>query len=148
MRQLGHIALAWLVLPGDADAHDWYTGKTDPVLYYDCCGNKDCHPIDSNDVRMTKDGYFVRLPRPAYLNETQEAELFIPRERVQTSPDDRYHICERLMTFYRTIIPRLEFEAYRRFRWTCFFAPRGTSSIPPDEIYSRLLDFKLTHDPY
>jgi hypothetical protein len=129
MRQLlGHIALAWLVLPGDADAHDWYTGKTDPVTYHDCCGSKDCHPIDSRDVRETKDGYFVRL-HPLYLNELQEAEWFIPRERVQAAPDDRYHICERLMTFYRTIIPRMKFAAYQRYRWTCFFAPMGTGSI-------------------
>lgn len=123
------IALAWLVLAGNADAHDWYTGKTDPVLQYDCCGNKDCHPIDSRDVRETKDGYYVRLPRPSYLNESQEPEWFIPSERVQASADDRYHLCERLMTFYRTIIPHMKFEAYQRFRWTCFFAPKGTSSI-------------------
>lgn len=124
-----HIALVWLILAGDAEAHGWYTGKTDPVLYYDCCGNKDCHPIDSSYVRMTKDGYFVRMPRPTYLNEPQEAEWFIPRARVQSSPDDRYHICERLMTFYRTITPHMQFEAYQRFKWTCFFAPPGTSSI-------------------
>ncbi|MET3594619.1 hypothetical protein ABID26_004027 [Mesorhizobium shonense] len=130
MRQFQRpIALMWLVLANDANAHDWYTGKTDPVLQYDCCGNKDCHPIDSDVVRETKGGYYVRLPRPAYMNEPQEAEWFIPRERVQAAPDDRYHICERLMTFYRTITPHMKFEAYQRFRWTCFFAPRGTSSI-------------------
>ncbi|TIS49863.1 hypothetical protein [Mesorhizobium sp.] len=123
------IALISLVLASDANAHDWYTGKTDPVLHYDCCGNKDCHPIDSSNVRMTKDGYFVRMPRPTYLNEPQEAEWFIPRDRVQPAPDDRYHICERLMKFYRTITPHMKFEAYQRFRWTCFFAPPGTSSI-------------------
>ncbi|AZO32373.1 hypothetical protein [Mesorhizobium sp. M1B.F.Ca.ET.045.04.1.1] len=122
-------ALMWLVLAAEANAHDWYTGKTDPVLHYDCCGNKDCHPIDSSNVRMTKDGYFVRMPRPTYLNEPQEAEWFIPRDRVQAAPDDRYHICERLMTLYRTITPHMKFEAYQRFRWTCFFAPPGTSSI-------------------
>ncbi|RWA70944.1 hypothetical protein [Mesorhizobium sp.] len=122
-------AVMWLVLAGEANAHDWYTGKTDPVLHYDCCGNKDCHPIDPSYVRMTKDGYFVSMPRPTYLNEPQEAEWFIPRERVQAAPDDRYHICERLMTFYRTITPHMKFEAYQRFRWTCFFAPPGTSSI-------------------
>lgn len=122
-------ALIWLALANSANAHDWYTGKTDPVLHYDCCGNKDCHPIDPDDVRETKDGYLVRPPRPAYMNEPQEAERFIPRERVQAAPDDSYHICERLMTLYRTIIPHMKFEAYQRFRWTCFFAPRGTSSI-------------------
>jgi hypothetical protein len=40
------------------------------------------------------------------MNEPQEPEWFIPRERAQASLDDRYHLCERLMTFYRTIIPR------------------------------------------
>jgi hypothetical protein len=33
---------------------------------------------------MSKDGYFVRPPRPFYLNEPQEAEWFIPRTRVQS----------------------------------------------------------------
>ncbi|WP_210261334.1 hypothetical protein [Mesorhizobium sp. NZP2234] len=123
----GWIALAGLLFAGDVDAHDWYTGKKDPVLHYDCCGNKDCYPIDSHSVRETKDGYYVRMPRPAYLNEPQEPEWFIPKERAQASLDDRYHLCERLMTFYRTIIPHMKFEAYHRFRWTCFFVPKGTS---------------------
>lgn len=100
-----HIALVWLILAGDAEAHDWYTGKTDPVLHYNCCGNKDCHPIDSSDVRATKDGYYIRLTRPTYMNEPQGREWFIPRERVQATPDDRYHICERLMTFDLSQIP-------------------------------------------
>lgn len=124
-----YFALAWLALIGSAEAHDWYTGKTDPVIHYDCCGNKDCRPIDANDVRETKDGCFVRPAHRIYLNEPQEPEWFIPRERVQTSPDDQYHICERLMTFYRTLKPHMSFEAYHRFRWTCFFAPPGTGSI-------------------
>lgn len=33
------------------------------------------------------------------------------------------------MTFYRTIIPHLKFDAYHRFRCTCFFAPMVTGSI-------------------
>ncbi|CDX21712.1 hypothetical protein MPLB_210014 [Mesorhizobium sp. ORS 3324] len=78
---------------------------------------------------MTKEGYFVRLHRPFYLNDPQQGEWFIPRERVQTSPDDRYHICERLVTFYRSTTPHMKYQTYHRFRWTCFFAPPGTSSI-------------------
>ena len=125
----GRIALAWLVLAGNADAHDIYTGKKDPVMQSDCCGNKDCHPIDANQVRETKDGYYVKLSRPAYMNEPQDLEWFIPRERVQASPDDRYRLCERLMPFYRTILPHMNFEAEQRYKWRCFFAPKGTSSI-------------------
>ena len=123
------VSFMWLALAGNADAHDWYTGKTDPVLGYNCCGNKDCHPIDSSNVRATKGGYYVRLPRPAYMNEPQEGEWFIPRARVQEAADDRYHICERLTTFYRTITPHMKFDTYQRFGWTCFFAPMGTGSI-------------------
>jgi hypothetical protein len=26
-----YFAFAWIVLADNADAHDWYTGKTDPV---------------------------------------------------------------------------------------------------------------------
>lgn len=33
-----YLALAWLALLGNAEAHEWYSGKTDPVLHYDCCG--------------------------------------------------------------------------------------------------------------
>jgi hypothetical protein len=121
--------MAWLVLAGNADAHDWYTGKKDPVMQSDCCGNKDCHPIDPSEVRETKDGYYVRLSRPAYMNEPQEQEWFIPRERAQASLDDRYHLCERLMTFYRMIIPHMKYEAHQRYKWMCFFVPKGTSSI-------------------
>lgn len=126
-----HFGLVLLFLAGNAEAHDWYTGKFDPVLHHVCCGNKDCHPIDSGDVRVTKDGYYVRPPGSAYLNGYQEAEWFIPRERVQSSPDDSYHMCERLMTFHRTVIPHTQFETYQRYTWTCFFAPKGTSSIAP-----------------
>lgn len=96
---------------------------------YACCGSEDCRPVDPDDVRMTEAGYFVMTPRPAYLSEPQQAEWFIPRERAQTSPDDRYHICERLMPFSRTIIPHLKYEKYQKFMATCFFVPMGTGSI-------------------
>lgn len=128
-RLAGHLAFAWIVLPGDAEAHDWYEGKSDPVLHYDCCGIADCRPVKSDDVRMTKDGYFVRTPRPGFLNQPHEAEWFIPRDRVQAAPDDQYHICERLMPHHRTIVPHLKYETYHRMTLTCFFAPMGTGSI-------------------
>lgn len=124
-----HIALIWLALTGDAEAHDWYTDKTDPVLHYKCCGQNDCHPVDPNEVRSTREGYYVKLYRPSYLNDPPGEEWFIPWERVQSAPDDRYHICESLFPVYRTIAPNTNFETRYRFRWTCFFAPMNTSSI-------------------
>lgn len=120
--QTGIASLMWLFLIVEADAHDWYTGKTDPVLHSRCCGHKDCHPVDTDDVRPAEGGgYFVKQPQPYPRNDPSTGWWFIPRERVQTAPDDRYHICESLFPTFRV----------GRFRmtWTCFFAPRGTSSI-------------------
>ena len=94
-------SLVWLVLSFDADAHDWYSDKTDPVLHFKCCGNRDCHAIASSDVRTARDGYFVKQPQPYARNDPPTGEWFIPRERVQVAPDDRFHICESLMPTFR-----------------------------------------------
>lgn len=116
----------WLALIGQAAAHGWYTEKTDPVLHYKCCGNEDCHPLDSGDVRSARDGgYFVRQSQPFYRNDPPTGEWYIPKDRVQAAPDDRYHICEPLVPAYR--VGKL------KRRWTCFFAPMSTSSITPSE---------------
>jgi hypothetical protein len=103
----------------DATAHDWCTGTTDPVLHSKCCGDRDCHPIGSDKVRETPDGYYVRQPEPISRNDPPTGEWFIPKNRVQAAPDDHYHICEMLFPAVR--IGRV------RMRWMCFFAPRGTS---------------------
>ena len=66
-----------------AQAHDWYTGKQDPYTHSDCCGEKDCHPIETAKVRRLPNGDYVYLPY----------RWTIPRYRVQRSADDRYHIC-------------------------------------------------------
>src|SRR5437899_12426927 len=95
------VSLIGLVLSFDADAHDWYSGKTDPVLHFKCCGNKDCHPIDSSDVRSTRDGFYVKQPQPYSRNDPPTGEWFIPRERVQAAPDERFHICESLVPTFR-----------------------------------------------
>jgi len=115
------IALICLVLAGDANAHGWYSGKTDPVLNLKCCSDHDCHPIDPSDVRSARQGYYVKQPQPYSRNDPPTGEWFIPWDRVQTAPDDQYHICENLY-------PTLRVGRYR-MRWTCFFAPRATGSI-------------------
>jgi hypothetical protein len=113
--------IAWvcLILAGDASAHSWYSDRIDPVLHVKCCSDHDCHPVDSNDVRSTEEGYYVKQPKPYSRNDPPTGEWFIPRDRVQAAPDDRYHICEILYPTFR--------EGRYRMRWTCFFAPRGTS---------------------
>lgn len=119
-----HLALIAITQVGDANAHDWYTGKTDPVLHLKCCGNRDCHSIDPNDVRSGIEGYYVKQPQPYSRNDPPTGEWFVPRDRVQAAPDDEYHICE-------TVYPTLRVGRHR-MHWTCFFAPRGTSSIQRD----------------
>lgn len=121
MKLQRQIALMWLALAADADAHDWYTDKTDPILHSKCCGNNDCHPLDPDDVRPAKDGYFVRQPHPYHRNDPPTGVWFIPKERVQAAPDGKFHICAAL-------VPTRRVGRYR-MRWMCFFAPMGTSSI-------------------
>lgn len=115
------IASISVVLAGNANAHSWYSGKTDPVLHLECCGGHDCHPVTSSDVRSAPEGYYVRQPQPYSRNVPPTGEWFVPRDRVQSSPDDNYHICENLYPTYRV--------GQLRMRWTCFFAPRTTASI-------------------
>ena len=86
-----------------ASAHDWYEDKFDPLTKLKCCGGSDCHAIPWSSVQSRTDGGYIYLPHG----------FNIPRERVQESPDDQYHICEN--TYVITNQPYLR----------CFFAPRA-----------------------
>ncbi|BCH23960.1 hypothetical protein MesoLjLc_36290 [Mesorhizobium sp. L-8-10] len=97
------ILLALPICP--AAAHDWYTGKVDPVTRIGCCGDMDCRAIEDGDVRELADGSYVYLPR--YWR--------VPAARVQSSPDFRFHICESAL--FNENASTLE------WRWVCFFAP-------------------------
>ncbi|TGS16182.1 hypothetical protein EN852_011290 [Mesorhizobium sp. M2E.F.Ca.ET.209.01.1.1] len=85
-----------------ANAHDWYQNKVDPVTNFKCCGGTDCRPIPESSVQSRADGGYVYLPDG----------FNIPRDRVQESPDGRYHICENHYVITN--------QPYLR----CFFAPR------------------------
>ena len=120
--------LLCLALGGEADAHDWYSNKKDPVLHLKCCGDPDCRPVHPDHVRPTKDGgYFVMRPF-SYWSDPPAREWFVPKERVQEAPDDQYHICEAVVPTKRG---PSDIATEYRLGWTCFFAPRGTSSIAP-----------------
>src|SRR5262245_55490942 len=122
----GIAALICVVLIGDAGAHSWYTGKTDPVLHRKCCGNRDCHALNDSDVRPAPGGgVFVRQPEPYSRDDPPTGEWFIPKERVQASEDNRYHICAMLVPTNR--------EGRLVTRWTCFFAPMNSTSIEQDQ---------------
>ena len=85
-------------------AHDWYKGKKDPVTRRDCCDRTDCEAVDPNIVRSLPGGNF-RVGR-----------FFIPRNRVQKSEDNNYHLCRRKLN------PNSN-------AWLCFFAPQSVTFL-------------------
>ncbi|MBZ9767462.1 hypothetical protein LB526_11905 [Mesorhizobium sp. CA6] len=96
------VTAMWIVAATCADAHDWYENKVDPVTNFKCCGGTDCRPIPESAVQSGADGGYVYLPDG----------FNIPPDRVQESPDGRYHICENHYVITN--------QPYLR----CFFAPR------------------------
>lgn len=82
-----------------AHAHEWYSGKRDPIYSMTtCCGGNDCAPLPAHaisftpggDLRVTLSLEEARRINPARLEPFNEV---IPFERVQTAEDGRPHIC-------------------------------------------------------
>lgn len=76
----------WLLLiplAGAAQAHDWYDNT--------CCSDKDCRPIEDNEVKESPQGWLTPMGWVGYGD-----------RRVKDSRDGRYHICatQRLICFY------------------------------------------------
>jgi hypothetical protein len=90
-----------------ANAHDWYEDKIDPQTKFKCCGGSNCHAIPRSSVRSRIDGGYTYLPH----------NFTIPRDRVQESQDDQYHICEDTYVVTNQLYLR------------CFFAPRAKVSL-------------------
>ena len=95
------------VVSTEAMAHEWYTGKKDPVTGFDCCAGSECAPIPESQVREMPGGY-IYLP-------TGE---FIPLRRVQHSHDWQYHRC-----IYHSEFLNLDQGRFRKGDTRCFFAP-------------------------
>lgn len=101
-----------LMLTSPAGAHDWYTGKVDPVTSHDCCGDKDCRPVKQSSVTPLGGGSYswrgIKILEP----------------RVQRSPDNQFHVCS--FTVYADSFHR-EHGASPHLDMTtkvlCFFAP-------------------------
>ena len=73
-----------------AEAHEWYTGKTNPVTGLDCCDIDDCRPVDNDEIVFeVKDG--VRGYR--WLNAPKYENGWIPENQVLISHDDKPHVC-------------------------------------------------------
>jgi hypothetical protein len=90
-----------------ANAHDWYEHKIDPQMKFKCCGGSDCRSIPRSAVQSRSDGGYTYLPH----------NFTIPRDRVQESPDNQYHICEGTYAVTNHLYLR------------CFFAPRVKVSL-------------------
>lgn len=90
-----------------ANTHDWYEDKLDPVMKIRCCNGTDCRVIPRSSVQSRNDGGYTYLPH----------NFNIPRDRVQESPDDQFHICEGTYVVTNNVYLR------------CFFAPRSKVSM-------------------
>ena len=105
-------ALVLVALAGTpAQAHDWYTGRQDPYTHSDCCGNEDCHRVETKDVRQLPNGDYVYLPY----------RWTIPRYRALEGADDHYHICVKSKELKLKGQPKIW------SGWLCFFIPLHTS---------------------
>lgn len=87
--------LIWMA--ATAHAHDWFSGRTDPVTNVRCCGGSDCASIpaewfDDGSIIETKDGFYFNLTAKQSLQINFEANYpvkeFIPWARIQMSSDD------------------------------------------------------------
>lgn len=82
-----------------AQAHEWYSSKTDPVTKQSCCGGTDCsrYVISHHNLFPEKDGFRIVLTidRTIAINPYSVAPIdaFVAYERVQPSEDGDWHLC-------------------------------------------------------
>lgn len=100
--------LAFLILmlfATSAQAHDWYTYRTDPVTGSRCCGGNDCKPVpaEASWVTRTPTGLHIvmSLEETKLINKSSIAAIneTVPWDRVQEAQIDdhdnlnHYHLC-------------------------------------------------------
>lgn len=69
---------AWL--PKNAEGHNAPSGWKYPI---ECCSNTDCYPIDWADIEyVAGEGWLIK-----------DTGQIVPFDKVQVSPDERFHIC-------------------------------------------------------
>lgn len=72
------------------NAHEWYSSTKDPVYQSNCCGGRDCAPVEPEWVYETKEGFrlVMTLEQAKTVNPSATApvDAIIPWERVQTPP--------------------------------------------------------------
>lgn len=98
-----------------AHAHDfWENGEpVDPVTKFKCCGKNDCRPLDPAEAQETDGGWHVL--------DAQGVWRFLTFDRVQPSPDGKFHVCE----WGQADSSSEEVSTMTAGRIKCFFAPMG-----------------------
>lgn len=98
-------AIISLVAAFPANAHDLYTGTTDPITHGICCttseheGYGDCDQLvlEPGVLTPVAGGYRLRLTvdQARRINPVRTApvDTFIPDNRVQLSMDGNWHVC-------------------------------------------------------
>ena len=88
-----------------ANAHSWYSNKSDPVYHNSCCGGNDCAmwAILPGEISAEANGLRVRLSleRTQLINPHSllPIDALVVWDRVQPSEDGNWHIC--IMGAYR-----------------------------------------------
>ena len=92
-------AVAIPCLAAPAQAHGWFSEKSDPVFGWPCCGGHDCAPVklSSRNIKAEKDGFHIRLSleETRAINPQSEAPIdcIVTYDRVQPSETDEWAIC-------------------------------------------------------
>lgn len=68
-----------------AHAHSWYSAY--------CCSGFDCSPIPNSAVKITKNGYELRLTPSDHPSLKTPYNYTMPYNKAQTSEDSEYHAC-------------------------------------------------------
>lgn len=109
-----------MIFTGMANAHSWYSKRSDPVWNNSCCGGTDCHELDGRFVTAETEGLRVRLTaeqaRAINPKRNLAVDAVVEWNRIQISEDGNYHIC--LMTYFNVMD--------RRHGVWCMFAPPNT----------------------
>lgn len=80
-----------------ANAHEWYTGKKDPLTNNSCCGGSDCAAIPTQWITDVPGGVRVQMTleqaQQVNPNAVFPVDAFVAEERIQRSPDLEWHAC-------------------------------------------------------
>lgn len=93
------LATIALLIPLNAQAHDWYSSTSDPVFQSSCCGGHDCAPVDPDWVSEVPEGYRLRMSieesQTVNPSSSQPVDAIIPWDRVQSPPngDKLFYAC-------------------------------------------------------